>query len=81
MIGGRNPLKRNIKKEGAEPFQRKMTPEVIAKAKKLFDEGIYSCKDVADNIDVSIRTLRNYLPNECWQATQRDLERQQKRRA
>ena len=79
MIGDRNPFKRNIKNPGAEPFQRKMTPEVIDRAKRLFEEGIYTCKDVADNIGVSLSTLRKYLPKECHQATQRDLERQQKK--
>ena len=56
-------------------FERKMTQEVIERAKKLFtDLPMLSCKDVAETIEVSESTLRRYLAEECHLATMRQLE-------
>lgn len=75
------PWKKQLPRNYDELFKRKMTPEVIEEAKALFHRNpMMTCKDVADSIRVSKGTLRSYLPDECWQATQREFTREQKRR-
>lgn len=62
--------------------EKKMTDELIKKAKELFEKNpMMTCIDVAKTIGVSESTLRKHFGKECHDATQRNLDRNIKKRA
>ena len=76
MTKAYNPVKRPARKPVEDLFVRKMTPDKIARAKDLFSQHPrLTYKDVADTIGVSRSTIRKYLPEECAEATVRNLQR------
>ncbi len=60
---------------------RKMTYEMMEKAKKTFEVGVQSCEDIAKSLGISEKTLRNYFHDQCVEESSRILERTRKEKA